>query len=95
VKSGGGTQVLAGVNTYTGGTTVEAGTLEIASASALPAGYALSIGETGTVVLSSGLSVPGAGSLATVAVPEPSTLALLGIGAIALLAYGWRRWKLA
>lgn len=26
-------------------------------------------------------------------VPEPSTLTLLGIGAISLLAYTWRRWK--
>jgi len=28
-----------------------------------------------------------------VAVPEPSSLTLLGIGAISLLGYGWRRRK--
>ena len=27
------------------------------------------------------------------AIPEPSTLVILGIGAISLLAYAWRRWK--
>jgi hypothetical protein len=31
------------------------------------------------------------GSLRVVATPEPGTFALLGIGAIGLLAYGWRR----
>ena len=29
--------------------------------------------------------------VATITVPEPSTLALLGIGAIGLFSYGWRR----
>jgi hypothetical protein len=34
------------------------------------------------------------GTIFSVTVPEPSTLALLGIGAVSLLAYAWRRPKL-
>ena len=33
--------------------------------------------------------------VATVAVPEPSTFALLGIGAVSLLAYAWRKRRTA
>lgn len=33
------------------------------------------------------------GSTGATAVPEPTTLALLGEGAVALLGYVWRRWR--
>jgi autotransporter-associated beta strand protein len=53
VKTGAGTQVLSGVNTYTGSTTVEAGTLQIdgstAAASAVTVQSAGVLGGVGTV----------------------------------------------
>ena len=59
VKSGSGTQVLAGSNTYTGGTAVNAGTLQAASTASLP-GYA----STGKITMASGgvLAVSAGGS---------------------------------
>jgi autotransporter-associated beta strand protein len=92
VVSGGGHVTLSNANTYTGGTWVTSGTLEIASCDALPEGGTLTIGSGGTVILANGLSNV---SRSPVPIPEPSTLALLAIGAVALLAYGWRRRKWA
>ena len=47
-KSGSGTQVLSGNNTYTGLTTVSAGALNIGSGGRLASGNALTLGATGT-----------------------------------------------
>ena len=47
VKSGDGTLLLSATNTYTGSTTVNAGTLRVGSANAMPNGTALTIGATG------------------------------------------------
>jgi autotransporter-associated beta strand protein len=44
VTTGAGTVVLSGTNTYTGGTAVAAGTLEISNAAALPDGGSLTVG---------------------------------------------------
>ena len=47
-KSGGGTLTLLGANTYSGSTTVSAGTLLLGNSSALPKTTALTVGGTGT-----------------------------------------------
>jgi autotransporter-associated beta strand protein len=88
------TLTLSGTNTYTGGTIVEAGTLDVISGSALPKGGSLTIGAGGTFVFNpSAAGAPLAASFdPTVSpVPEPSSFALLGVSAIGLLAYAWRR----
>ena len=54
LKSGTGTQILSGTNTYTGTTTVSSGVLELASANALPGGIG-STGGLGPLVLSGGV----------------------------------------
>jgi fibronectin-binding autotransporter adhesin len=81
VKTGDGTLVLAGGNTYTDGTAVNGGTLRIASADALPSGTGLTIGGSGS----------GASAAAATAVPEPGTIGLLAAGAGMLLAWACRR----
>ncbi len=49
VKEGAGTLVLSGSNTYSGGTTVEAGTLEATCPGALPNGSALTVGSDAAI----------------------------------------------
>jgi autotransporter-associated beta strand protein len=49
--SGGGELILSGTNSYTGGTTVNGGTLSVASAQALPTSGVLVVGRSGRVVL--------------------------------------------
>ena len=51
VMSGSGTQVLAGTNTYTGGTTVSSGTLDFAGPDATPSEGIVTVNPGGYVVL--------------------------------------------
>ena len=51
VVSGSGVLILSGTNTYTGGTTVMGGTLEIASPSAMPTTGIINVGRPGRVDL--------------------------------------------
>lgn len=82
VKSGSGTWILSGANTYTGNTTVSAGTLQLGAAGVLPDGSGKgNVSVTGTLDLNTysetinGLS--GAGVVDTVAGGTP-TLAVGG-----------------
>ncbi|MGO8691230.1 MAG: autotransporter-associated beta strand repeat-containing protein [Thermoguttaceae bacterium] len=56
--TGGGTLILSGSNTYTGGTTISGGTLEVANAAALPAKGIINVGRSGTVNLTALLVLP-------------------------------------
>jgi fibronectin-binding autotransporter adhesin len=63
--SGTGTVTISTTNSYSGGTNVNSGKLVVASAGALPANHALSIGTAGAVALATtggGLVVGGTGS---------------------------------
>ena len=57
--TGSGAVSLGGVNTYTGSTTVQGGTLVINSTTALPANTTLAIGPNGSVGLINGATVTG------------------------------------
>ena len=96
LKTGAGTLILSGTNTYDGGTTVSRGELAVTSGYALPAGGSLSIGAGGTFVFDPmANATPLSGALpattgAVAAVPEPGTLALLA-SALMLAFAGYRR----
>jgi autotransporter-associated beta strand protein len=85
----GGTLILSGSNNYSGGTNVNAGTLIVTSSTALLDGSALSVGAAQFQGLS-----PVPSSRGVAAVPEPGTLALLSVGAIAAGAICGRPKKL-
>ena len=96
-KLGANTLILSGTNSYTGGTTVEAGTLLATTNTATPDGTSLTVAAGGTFAfdpLGPGGSPVVAGAVSAVApvsaVPEPGTLALLMAGAVAAFA-AWRR----
>lgn len=83
--AGPGTLVLTGSNTYTGGTDVAAGTLEILSSSSLLDRSDLTVGSS-TAFASAN---PIAAAIASV--PEPGTLAMLAAGAALMTIYRKRR----
>ena len=92
-KTGNGLLILAGTNAYTGGTTIDAGTLVATSPFSLPGGGSLTISAGGTFVFdpsfAGAAATPVASGAAVSAVPEPGTLALL----IAGLVVGFGLWR--
>jgi autotransporter-associated beta strand protein len=96
IKTGSGTLILSGSDSYSGGTTVADGTLILSSAAAIPTGTSLTVGAGGMFAsdpaqAGAALAV-AAGPAGASAVPETSTLALLltGLAMGAGLAL-WRR----
>ncbi|MGA2259221.1 MAG: autotransporter-associated beta strand repeat-containing protein, partial [Thermoguttaceae bacterium] len=90
--SGPGTLVLSGSNSYTGGTTVCAGTLKIESSAAIPSDTSLTVGAGGTLVFDPEASYRSPALLLTDTlsstvspVPEPGTLTLLFLGGLFML----------
>ena len=86
-----GTLILSGSDSYTGNTTVNFGMLIITNSSALPDGTSLTVGAGGTLIFDPSMGGTAVLASAISAVPEPETVALLGAGAIGLLAYACRR----
>jgi hypothetical protein len=84
---GSGMLVLSGTNTYTGGTFVGDGTLIADNSQALANGSDLTVGNA--AAFAPVIPSASAGSL----VPEPSTLALLIVGAALIWRRGARRWS--
>ena len=103
VDVSGGELILNANDTYMGGTDVVGGTLEAMNSSAIPYGSGLSVGTNGTVEIGAPSGV-GAAMVArsfsaaspagaVAAVPEPGTLLLLTVAALAAALGAWRRRK--
>ena len=79
IITGSGTVTLSGTNSYTGGTTVSAGTLLITNASALPGGTSLTVGAGGTFVFDpsqAAAPIVARNDLATASVTTPAISSL-------------------
>jgi autotransporter-associated beta strand protein len=85
-KLGDGQLILSGMDSYTGGTTVDAGKLILASDHALPNGSDLTVGANASMLFG---DVPQAAPVAgdVQAVPEPSTLVLLSVALCGAAVY--------
>ena len=90
-KIGAGLLILSGSNSYGEGTIVTAGTLEVSSSSALPDGTRLTVGGGATLIFDPSAAGSPITNSTAAAVPEPSSLILLGVGVLGLLSYGWRK----
>jgi autotransporter-associated beta strand protein len=89
IKTGEGTLILTGINTYQGGTTVNSGTLILNSSLAIADGTNLTVGRGSPFHAA---AVPSAEAPSVVPVPEPTSLALLAAGAAVAAAIArWRR----
>jgi autotransporter-associated beta strand protein len=101
LKTGAGELILSGTNSYRGGTVVSAGTLEVTQTSAFPEGTSLTVGPGGALIFGAAVAaepledsrLPAASSVSPAVVPEPGTLALLGVAVTAAAAAAWRRRK--
>ena len=91
--SGGGELILSDTDTYTGGTTIAVGILEVANADALPAGARLTVGAGGAFCFDPRAAGATAAidcefaatpNVAAAPVPEPSSVAMLCVAAAAL-----------
>ncbi len=92
--AGSGTLILEGDNTYSGGTTVEDGTLYVTQAAALQDGSSLIVGAGGTFLFdpsAAGGTVSGQTADRVAAVPEPGTMVLLLAGVVFVAVGAWRR----
>lgn len=89
MNGAGGILILSGSDNYSGGTIVAAGTLIVDSSNALRDGSNLIVGSNAEAIF---VAAQPAEALDMATVPEPSTIALLGVGAIAPIVFG-RRWR--
>jgi autotransporter-associated beta strand protein len=84
-----GTLILSGSNGYSGGTIVKTGTLEVENSSAIASGTSLSVGSNASSIPAPIVPAGAAMSLSAAVVPEPSSITLIGAGALCLLlCYG-------
>jgi autotransporter-associated beta strand protein len=89
IETGSGKLVLSGSNTYSGGTDVYSGTLEVINSNALANGTNLTIDAGDKFIFPN--SVAEAPAATVNAVPEPGTLALLSMAGIIAAAAACRR----
>jgi autotransporter-associated beta strand protein len=91
IKTGPGTLILSGSLSYTGDTTVLAGTLEVGNL--LRSGYNVSVLGTGSVLNASSIVANSLtiSSISAAAVPEPSSIILLILGGLGITGYCWHR----
>jgi autotransporter-associated beta strand protein len=88
---GGGTLVLSGSNTFSGGTFVTGGRLIVAAPYSLLNGANLTVGNAGAFPAAVVADVATSAESLAAVVPEPGTVAVLAAAALMLLCHRARR----